>query len=182
MSSNVLLQKYLQNPKQIGSITPSSRFLAKQMVQSVNWHEVSYVAELGSGTGAVTDFINARAHRSTEIFLFEQDQQMREKLNQRFPRANCYADACHLTDVLIGHGVQHLDCIISGLPFFNFEVSLRERLMDEVFNTLRTGGYFIAFQYSLQMKKQLEDVFDVEHIRFVPLNVPPAFVYVCRKR
>jgi phospholipid N-methyltransferase len=32
------------------------------------------------------------------------------------------------------------------------------------------------------MRRQLERQFDIEHIHFVPFNVPPAFVYVCRKR
>lgn len=30
------------------------------------------------------------------------------------------------------------------------------------------------------MKPLLQQYFEMEAVRFVPLNVPPAFVYVCR--
>jgi len=50
-----------------------------------------------------------------------------------------------------------------------------------VYHSLKPGGLFIAFQYSQQMKKLLGEHFSIEKIEFVPLNIPPAFVYVCRK-
>lgn len=40
---------------------------------------------------------------------------------------------------------------------------------------------FVAFQYSLQMKNMLNNYFDKVTIDFVPLNMPPAFVYYCEK-
>jgi phospholipid N-methyltransferase len=77
--------------------------------------------------------------------------------------------------------IQQLDCILSGLPFFNFSQNLRDHLMDEIYQSLKPNGLFIAFQYSMQMKKQFAQYFAIEKIDFVPLNIPPAFVYVCRK-
>ena len=78
--------------------------------------------------------------------------------------------------------IDRLDCILSGLPFFNFPQEVRDQLVDQVYRALRPGGVFIAFQYSRQMKRQLGELFEIEQIAFVPLNLPPAFVYVCRKR
>lgn len=54
--------------------------------------------------------------------------------------------------------------------------------MDQILSSLKEDGLFIAFQYSKQMKKQLEQHFVIERICFVPRNLPPAFVYVCRKK
>jgi len=78
--------------------------------------------------------------------------------------------------------IEQLDCIFSGLPFFNFESELRKTLVAQIVQALKPGGLFIAFQYSLQMKKILSEHFIIETIPFVPLNIPPAFVYVCRKK
>jgi phospholipid N-methyltransferase len=58
---------------------------------------------------------------------------------------------------------------------------VRDQLLDQIALSLRPGGWLIAFQYSQQMRKHLERRFELEHVHFVPLNVPPAFVYVCRK-
>jgi phospholipid N-methyltransferase len=110
------------------------------------------------------------------------DDKMRNNLNAGFPKFSIYPNACLLTSVMKREHIGHLDCIISGLPFFNFNKELRETLLEQIAAALKPGGYFIAFQYSLQMKKRLSESFIIERIGFVPLNFPPAFVYVCRKK
>ncbi|MNW33401.1 Methyltransferase small domain protein [compost metagenome] len=178
----VFLRSFLQNPKRVGSVIPSSRFLVDQMVQPVPWDEVKAVAELGSGTGPITRAIKSRISASTRVLLFEMDKTSRDSLRVEFPEYSCYANASHLVKKMNEEHIDQLDCIISGLPFFNFESELRESLVEQIHTALRPGGLFIAFQYSLQMKKQLSERFTIENIRFTPFNFPPAFVYVCRKR
>ncbi|USG67883.1 methyltransferase [Brevibacillus ruminantium] len=178
----LFLYKFLRDPKQIGSLTPSSMFLAKKMLEPVNWNRVEHIAELGAGTGAITKYIEAANMKNAKVLLFEKDTFLRNKLAQRFPAYTGYADACVLHDTLRREHIGHLDCIVSGLPFFNFPQQLRDQLMEQIVTSLKPGGLFIAFQYSLQMKNQLSSLFDIEHIHYVPLNIPPAFVYVCRNR
>lgn len=48
----LFLYKFSRAPKQIGSITPSSIFLAQKMLDQVDWNRVEHIAELGAGTGA----------------------------------------------------------------------------------------------------------------------------------
>ncbi|TVY08877.1 class I SAM-dependent methyltransferase [Paenibacillus cremeus] len=177
----LFLQKFITNPKEIGSIIPSSRFLSQKMVQSVPWQDIRTVAELGSGTGAVTQLIQASSAASTQVFLFEKDRHMLGNLAKQYPDYHCHSNACQLLNVIERSGVSQLDCIISGLPFFNFHPELRDELIHQIMQSLKPGGYFVAFQYSLQMKKQFSHVFEIEQIHFVPFNFPPAFVYVCRK-
>ncbi|MBO0961350.1 methyltransferase domain-containing protein [Neobacillus sp. MM2021_6] len=179
--SFLFLQSYLRKPMEIGSVWPSSRFLARKMIQPVAWNEVEAIAELGSGTGAITKEIKSHASKKTTVLLFEKDEKMRRNLQQEFPNYPCNQNAVHLLNVMSHNDIQQLDCVISGLPFFNFSKELRERLLNQVLNSLKPGGYFIAFQYSLQMKKQLSKTFHIERIDYVPLNFPPAFVYVCKK-
>ncbi|MBO2945168.1 phospholipid methyltransferase [Paenibacillus sp. F411] len=148
----LLAKTFLQTPLQIGSITPSSTHLAKVMTAAAPWPQISSVAEL-------------RAH-----------------LEHHFPQLPVYEDALELQQTIRREGLPHVDCVISGLPFFNFTESLRSSLLDGIHKSLAPGGYFIAFQYSLQMKKILESKFELISIRLAPFNVPPAFVYVCRKK
>jgi phospholipid N-methyltransferase len=178
----LFLYKFMRAPKQIGSVTPSSAFLAKRMLKPVPWSQVTSVAELGAGTGAITKHLNAALHKETKVLLFEKDPYLRDQLSTRFPEYVCYADASKIQPALLKEGMDGLDCILSGLPFFNFPQMKREQLMDQISASLKPGGLFIAFQYSIQMKKLLKQHFEIERIHIVPFNVPPALIYVCRKR
>lgn len=44
----LFLLAFLKNPKRVGSIFPSSAFLARKIVQSVYWNDVRAIAELGA--------------------------------------------------------------------------------------------------------------------------------------
>ncbi|PZE22188.1 class I SAM-dependent methyltransferase [Paenibacillus xerothermodurans] len=182
MAKVLFLYKFIKTPKSIGSVTPSSRFLTGKMIQAVPWHDVNSVAELGTGTGVITGAIKDAARPDTKVLLFERDSYLRAQIRAQYPGYDTYPDAKHLHRVVQKQGIGQLDCIISGLPFANFPQLIRDELMSQIVKSLKPGGHFIAFQYSLQMKKQLSELFHVESIRFVMLNVPPAFVYVCRKK
>lgn len=178
----LFLQKFILQPKQIGSMIPSSALLARTMTAAVPWEKVRYAAELGAGTGAITDHIQQVAAPPTKVFLFEQDQLMRELLASNYPAFFCYPSAEEMLPIIRKHGISHLDCVLSGLPFFNFPQTVRDQILGQIEGSLAPGGWFIAFQYSLQMKKQLAARFEIEDIKFVLLNLPPAFVYVCRTK
>lgn len=168
----LFLERFLKSPRNVGSVAPSSRYLAQKMVKQVNWSEIRAVAELGSGTGPITRYIQSNVNPDTKVFLFEMDHLMRTRLRLDYPGFSCHANAARLVNTIHQKDTRHLDCIFSGLPFFNFERGLRDTLMDQIVHALKPGGMFIAFQYSLQMKKQLSEHFIIEDIKLVPLNLP----------
>lgn len=178
----LFLRGFLRNPLRVGSIMPSSRFLATKMVETVQWKDVKAVAELGSGTGAITQFMKMQLTGQTRVVLFEMDKKMRNNLSAAYPDFKCYSNAYQLVRKMSENDIDQFDCILSGLPFFNFTSEMRENLLNQIIEALKPGGVFIAFQYSLQMKRQLEESFMIEKIDFVPFNFPPAFVYTCRKK
>ncbi|WP_227874202.1 class I SAM-dependent methyltransferase [Tumebacillus algifaecis] len=177
----VFLSKFLTSPKQVGSVLPSSRYLTNKMLEPIDWDQVRAVAELGAGTGVFTRAINRRMHRKAQAVIFEADPMMRNRLKEQSPNLNYWGDATELNHALQQFGMGKLDVVFSGLPFANFEQDMRDKLLSEVVESLKPGGKFIAFQYSLQMKKQLQERFRSVKIGFVPMNVPPAFVYICQK-
>jgi len=172
---------FLQAPGQVGSITPSSRALAKQMMKPIDWEKANTIVELGAGTGIFTKWIQEMKRPDATLVSFEKETTMRNRLEPLFPNVLFHEDAVDLGRVLSEAGLGKADCIISGLPFANFPQALRDQIMEQVITTLKPGGVFVAFQYSLQMKKQLLSVFDSVSVKMVPFNVPPAFVYVCHK-
>ncbi|MNH93236.1 Methyltransferase domain protein [compost metagenome] len=174
--------KFLRSPGRIGSVTPSSRFLATTMVDAIPWDEVTSAAELGAGTGAITSYIQLAKKEDTKVLLFEADPLMRERLADKYPEFASYPDCRDIQEAVHKEKLGQLDCILSGLPFFNFTQDLREEILEQVVTSLKDDGWFVAFQYSQQMRRRLEELFYIEEIKFVPMNVPPAFVYICRKK
>lgn len=181
MNKRKFLAKFFHSPQNIGSITPSSRFLTEAMFKPLNWAEIDSIVELGAGTGVFTQFIQDHKKPACQVVVFEQDDEMRAYLEEKFPSFHFGKDAREILPTIRKVGLEQVDCIISGLPFANFPQSLRTEIMDNVLQSLKENGLFIAFQYSLQMKRQLEWYFGKMQISFVPLNIPPAFVYCCQK-
>jgi phospholipid N-methyltransferase len=175
------LWKFLRAPLTIGSPTPSSRFLADRVARCVPWARVGSLAELGAGTGALTRAIRARCRTDCRVLVFERDPALRAWLEAAYPDFVHRADARTLKDALRELALPSVDCVVSGLPFAFFPRALRDEVMDQVTASLAPGGLFVAFQYSPQMRASLKRRFREVRLRFVPFNLPPALVYVCRK-
>ncbi|WP_244935555.1 class I SAM-dependent methyltransferase [Paenibacillus glycanilyticus] len=153
--SILFLKKYVQNPKYVGSIVPSSRFLANRMLDQVSWEQIKTVIELGAGTGAISRLMAKRLNPKTRVMIFEKDEQMRGRIQNNYSEWICEGDAMQLLWQLEKHNMHKVDCIISGLPFFNFSAEMRHHLIRQCVDALKPGGHLIAFQYSLQMRRLL---------------------------
>lgn len=173
--------KFIRSPKQIGSITPSSPALTKSMLEPLLWDGEKVIVELGAGTGVFTRMIQQMRSEESRFILFEKDEHLRQRLYSQLSNVSCYPDASELSRVLGAERIDGVDYIVSGLPFANFSEEKREVIMSQVHSSLKQDGLFITFQYSLQMKKSLQARFSEVSVKLVVGNVPPAFVYICKK-
>ena len=181
MDRILFLRKFIEEPKKIGSLTPSSSFLANKMLKNLDWENFSHVAELGAGTGTFTEQIIERKPSDCKFLVIEQDYSMRQSLEEKYHRLFFDSYAENLAETLQRLEFPPLDCVISGLPFANMDNHLRRRIVDNVYSSLRAGGVFVMFQYSLQMRAMLKEYFSSVETNFFLLNFPPAFVYFCKK-
>jgi phospholipid N-methyltransferase len=175
-----LLGRFLTSPRSIGSIVPSSRFLVHELVNPIPWDRIKTVVELGGGTGVVTREIQKRIAPDTKAIIFENDPILSKQLRARFPQFGHAEDAEQMRYTFQKNGIQKVDAIISCLPFANFPSFLTTRILEEASHALHDDGVFVQFQYSLQMRKQLLSHFSQVSVRFVPINIPPSFVYICK--
>ncbi|MBT2293605.1 phospholipid methyltransferase [Paenibacillus albidus] len=182
----LFLYKFLREPRQFGSITPSSRRLAKALTDPLPWDELDSIAELGAGTGAVTSHIQLKKTGKLKVMLFEKDADFRHQLKQRFPGYRCYGNFMRLRLALHNDRQEKLDGIVNGLPLNKLSIAERVRFMEQVTSSLKEEGWFATFEYfpgmGKAMKRELKRHFDILSLAFVPLNIPPAVVYICRKK
>lgn len=177
----LFLNKFFTEPLMIGSITPSSSFLAKKMLESLPWEELDVIVELGAGTGVFTDYIARHKKPACRVLVIEQDAQMRESLRRRHPDFFYGSRAERTHWFLEKYNLPKADCIVSGLPFANFSEMLRDDILLSIDQSLQPAGQLVAFQYSLQMKSLLKKQFASISVGFELFNFPPAFIYRCHK-
>lgn len=177
--STLLLRKFFAAPRTIGSIAPSSPALTRAMFENIQWNRIKSIVELGAGTGVFTKAIIDKMNPETQLFIFEIDDALRDKLGKE-TGYRIYSDAALMRQILVSEGMDKIDLIISSIPYTVIPTEVTSSILCALPKCIGPEGTFIAYQYSLQMKKSFKKIFKEVETRFVALNIPPAFVYECR--
>lgn len=185
------LLSFLRHPVAVGSIVPSSKWLADRMVADMGLGEAETVVELGPGLGSCTEAILKHIGPATLLLAVELNREFAEKLTAKYPRARVINDSAeHVREHLGKLGRDRADSILSSLPWAGFTPELQERLLNAIVDTLRPGGHFATYAYihcawlpnARRFRESLESRFrSVRTTRVVWRNIPPAFVYKCEK-
>ncbi len=185
------LAEYILKPGTIGAIAPSSPELAEQMVEWLDFTRSKAIVEYGPGTGVFTEAVLARRAPECKFFAIEMNPEFVKLLRRQFPGVHIYQDSVGNVRALCDReGVSHVDCIVCGLPWASFPDDLQKELLDAMMTVLRPGGQFVTFAYliglalpaGLHFRRRLFEYFrDVRTSRTVWNNLPPAFVYRCRR-
>ncbi|MCP4593436.1 MAG: methyltransferase domain-containing protein [bacterium] len=149
------LRSYLDDPSTVGAVAPSSRRLAKALVQPFAARTgASRVLELGAGTGRVTRCIASLMGPDDHLDVCEIKEDLADALETNvLSEAGCRRARvdgrirllrCPAQDI---HDSQGYDYIISGLPFTAFDPVLLDAVMSSVRRNLRPGGVFSYFEY-----------------------------------
>ncbi|KPV40676.1 hypothetical protein AN478_05825 [Thiohalorhabdus denitrificans] len=183
--------RFATDPSAVGAVAPSSSALARAMVTWIDWSEVDRVAEYGPGTGAFTPQILAHLGEEDRFFAVERDAGLARRFRARFPGTSLYQDSVeNIAALCEREGLEGLDAVICGLPWASFTPDLQRRLLEQTAGVLREGGYFATFAYvsgfavpgAHRFQRLLPEHFSrVERSPVVWRNLPPAFVYRCRR-
>ena len=182
--SLLLLSSFIKKPKETGAVAPSSKFLTKEIIKNIDFGASGNIVELGPGIGTFTKAILERANQNANLFCFEVNKKFCSHLKKSIADKRLVvvnASAEKISHSLKMLNVKKADCIISGLPFLNFSDSKKNIILKEAENSLSENGRFILFQYTNGLSNLLQSYFSKVDRRFIPLNIPPAFVYICEK-
>ena len=169
----------------VGSVVPSSKFLSRKMLDHLNFKSAKLVVELGPGTGVFTERIIEKLGKDCTLLIIELNDKFYKDLKKRITDKRVYirkGSASDLHKFMKELNIEKADFIVSSLPLAIIPSTLRKRIVIEVNHKLEKNGEFIQFQYSLQSLKLFKKVFKQISIRHCLFNMPPAFVYSCKKQ
>jgi phosphatidylethanolamine/phosphatidyl-N-methylethanolamine N-methyltransferase len=178
------LKSFWKEKKMVGSMVPSSRYLAKKMLDPIDFSKAKVIVELGPGTGVFTRKILENLRPDGVLLVFELNDEFMALLRKEFhdPRVHLIHDSAEkIGEYLHKLGLKEADIVMSSLPLANFPDELKDTILKESHRVMGERGLYIQFQYSLNAKTHIKKTFRHVNISFTPANFPPAFVYTCHK-
>lgn len=174
------LKEAIKDWRSTGSIVRSSPELIKKMLQPILFDKVELIVELGAGQGCITKALADSLVKNTHLLAFELNDHFLEELSL-LEKENVEIINGDALNLLTYVKKESVDVVISSLPLANFPFALKRDILQQCYDALKPSGLFIQFQYSLIDYKLLKKKFSSVERKFTPLNIPPAFIYVCRK-
>jgi phospholipid N-methyltransferase len=175
-------KNFLQHPRMLGSLVPSSRFLVDRLLARVDWERARTIVEYGPGVGTITAHILSRMSLHTRLVVFEMNEDFVCYLKRSFPDPRLHVvhgSAENVQRELDRLKLDGADYIISGIPFTTMPVDLREKIMAESREALRPGGAVLVYQFTRAVLPYLRSYFNQIDQDFEPRNILPARLFYC---
>ena len=180
----LFFKQWLRSPKSMGSIIPSSRYLARAVAEEASWTPGQHIVELGGGTGAITQGLIDRGIPRENLVVVEFEPALCEHLRARLPGATIIqGDATKLDMILERHGIGDVGTVISGVPMVGMPFEFQRAIIEQGLGVQRPGGSVLQYSYSpVAPIRERRMGIEARLVRCVPLNVPPAFVWRFSRR
>jgi phosphatidylethanolamine/phosphatidyl-N-methylethanolamine N-methyltransferase len=176
-------RRWMRNPRAVAAVAPSSRELARRMVEELP-ADARRVVELGPGTGVMTEALLAHGLQPEGLLALELDPALHDQLQARFPQLHVvHGDARHLGELVQGFAAPGtLDAVISSLGLLSMDEADRGAILAAAFSLLRGDGRFIQFTYGAKSPVSGAQLHRLglrgRRGAFILRNLPPATVYV----
>lgn len=175
-------KNFLQHPKMLGSLIPSSRFLVDRLLNKVDWKRARTVVEYGPGVGTITERILQRMSADARLVVFEMNEDFVRYLGRAYPDPRLHV--VHGSAETVQRELDRLklvgaDYIISGIPFTTMPVELRETIMRESRRALNPRGAVLVYQFTRAVLPYLRSHFTQIDQDFEPRNILPARLFYC---
>ncbi len=174
------LRGFLDRPKEVGSIIPSSRFMEKRIVRLGELGKADVVIELGPGTGGTTRALLQGMRPDSRLLAMEINPHFVKLLRRTIldPRLIVHAgSASEIGEALREHDLGAADVIVSGIPFSTMDREVALGILRSVDQHLAPAGRFVAYQFRDRVESLGRQVFGSPRVQTELRNVPPMRLY-----
>lgn len=173
------ISEFIQSPSSVGSICPSSRFLAGALIGMIPAGE-GLIVDLGAGSGIVSEALVSSGIAPHRIMPLEISNGFGEAFTRRCPDVPLVVgDACALESIISArYGSRRVCAIISSLPMRVLHARVQKKVMAQIRQVLATrGGIYVQYTYAWWRKYPLSTYGLRPHAACIVMrNIPPARV------
>jgi phosphatidylethanolamine/phosphatidyl-N-methylethanolamine N-methyltransferase len=171
---------WIDKPRAVGSIVPTSSVTARKMATVVNPESGLPVLELGPGTGVITKAILEAGVKPENLWSIEYSPDFVEHLRLNYPGVNVIqGDAFDLDKTLGEKRDTMFDSVISGVPLLNFPVAQRISYVEDLLDRIPAGRPIVQLTYGpLSPVPPGKGNYTVEHFDFIIRNLPPTQLWL----
>jgi phosphatidylethanolamine/phosphatidyl-N-methylethanolamine N-methyltransferase len=179
----LFFRTWATSPIKMGSVTPTSRALARLMVEHAHPDPAGHTLEIGAGTGVVTQALVDAGIPAERIVSVEYDKDFCKHLRRRFPGMHVIrGDALDLHTTLGEFRDIRFSAALSGIPLLNLPKAKRAPYLESVLDHLVKGGVVSQLSYSfVPPQEAIPGRLAVGKSKWVTFNFPPGRAWVYRR-
>ena len=177
--AGVFFRGFLEHPRMVGSIIPSSRSTIDKMLAPVKWDECKLFVEYGPGVGTFCRPVLDRLPRGGELLVIDTNPLFVDYLRKTIRDSRFHAVLGSAEDVeaivrSIGH--EQADYVLSGLPFSTLPPGVGPAIAAATYRVVRAGGAFLTYQFSAVARDLTARHFEHVETGFTWINIPPCLL------
>ena len=177
------ISQFTLKPRTVGAVLPSSKYLAKKMLDGIDFSNAKYIVEYGPGTGVFTDKIIEKRSNVAVLMIIENNIEFYKLLTERYKHEDnliiIHGSAANVDKYMTLHNMPYIDYVVSGLPFASLPKDVSNDILTKTKKHLKEDGKFITFQYTTFKKEFINQYFEQIDIKREYRNMPPAYVFSC---
>ncbi len=176
----VFFEGFLEQPRMVGSIIPSSRFTIRKMLKPVKWDECKLFVEYGPGVGTFCQPVLERLRQDGALIVIDTNPLFIDYLQRTITDSRFTAvlgSAADVEEIVRDNGHDHADYVLSGLPFSTLPDGVGPAIAEATYNVLRPGGAFLVYQFTAKARDFMAKHFTHIDAGFEVLNVLPCTLF-----
>ena len=177
--AGVFFQGFLEHPKMVGSIIPSSRSTIDKMLAPVDWDSCKLFVEYGPGVGTFCRPVLDRLPRGGELVVIDTNPLFIDYLKKSIGDSRFHpvlGSAEDVEEIVRSLGHEQADYVLSGLPFSTLPEGVGPAIAAATHRVIRPGGAFLTYQFSTVARDLTARYFDRVDTGMTWLNVPPCLL------
>lgn len=178
----LFFRRWLKAPKQLGTLAPISKRLARSAAKLVQDAACVTVVEIGAGTGRLTRTLIECGIKPDNLTAVELDKTFCDFLKKSLPQTNViHGDACELPTLLGEKLVGKVDIVFSVIPLMYLDPIIRDQIVTQALAVLKPGGklYHVCYTPISPFKKS--ETIESDRLVSLWMNIPPGFVWEFRR-
>jgi len=176
----VFFRGFVEHPRMVGSIIPSSRFTVQRMLEPVDWRDCRLFVEYGPGIGTFCRPVLERLSGDATLIVIDTNPLYIEYLQRTIRDKRFHAvlgSAADVEQIIRERGFEQADYILSGLPFSTLPAGVAPAIGAATHRALRPGGGFLVYQFTAACLDYMRPHFERIDSGFEWLNILPCKLF-----